>query len=183
MTKAGKQPKSEAIGATMAKKPAKRKAPAKDQVKPLSKPKAPSKAQVKNATKPRAQASTENKKTPGPTVSIASKTPTSSPTLQPTEELARPEAAISKAPAKIQAVTATKPQLKVAYSTRTRAPEDLKERIRRRAYELWEERGRGDGHAIDDWLAAEQEILVIISKSVDPQPNETKDGRPRKRVG
>jgi hypothetical protein len=30
--------------------------------------------------------------------------------------------------------------------------------IRCRAYELYEKRGRGDGHAVDDWLRAEQEI-------------------------
>jgi hypothetical protein len=30
--------------------------------------------------------------------------------------------------------------------------------IRCRAYELYEQRGGGDGHALDDWLHAEQEI-------------------------
>jgi hypothetical protein len=30
--------------------------------------------------------------------------------------------------------------------------------IRCRAFELYEERGRGDGHALDDWLNAEREI-------------------------
>lgn len=30
--------------------------------------------------------------------------------------------------------------------------------IRRRAYELYEERGREDGHDLDDWLRAEEEI-------------------------
>jgi len=32
------------------------------------------------------------------------------------------------------------------------------ELIRQRAYELYEQRGREDGHALDDWLAAEAEI-------------------------
>lgn len=31
--------------------------------------------------------------------------------------------------------------------------------ISRRAYELYEQRGREDGHAMDDWLRAEAEIL------------------------
>jgi hypothetical protein len=31
--------------------------------------------------------------------------------------------------------------------------------IRFRAYELYEKRGRGDGHALDDWLQAEAELL------------------------
>jgi hypothetical protein len=36
---------------------------------------------------------------------------------------------------------------------------DLEERIRRRAYELFEQRGRVDGFALQDWLQAEGEIL------------------------
>lgn len=35
--------------------------------------------------------------------------------------------------------------------------ETLEERIRLRAYELYEERGRAPGHALDDWLRAEAE--------------------------
>jgi hypothetical protein len=33
------------------------------------------------------------------------------------------------------------------------------EKIRLRAYQLYEERGRIDGHASDDWLQAEAEVL------------------------
>jgi hypothetical protein len=33
----------------------------------------------------------------------------------------------------------------------------LEERIRVRAYELYEQRGKRDGHALDDWLQAEEE--------------------------
>jgi hypothetical protein len=35
---------------------------------------------------------------------------------------------------------------------------ELEERIRRRAYELYEQRGRPDGHDVDDWLQAEAEM-------------------------
>jgi hypothetical protein len=35
---------------------------------------------------------------------------------------------------------------------------DIGERIRQRAYELYEQRGRVDGFALDDWLRAETEI-------------------------
>jgi Protein of unknown function (DUF2934) len=35
----------------------------------------------------------------------------------------------------------------------------IEERIRRRAYELYEQRGRTDGLALDDWLQAERELL------------------------
>jgi hypothetical protein len=41
-------------------------------------------------------------------------------------------------------------------------PEDLSpdrlEKIRQRAYELYEARGREEGHDFDDWLQAEAEI-------------------------
>ena len=38
------------------------------------------------------------------------------------------------------------------------AAEDSEEQIRRRAYELYEARSRGDGHDLEDWLEAEAEI-------------------------
>ena len=36
---------------------------------------------------------------------------------------------------------------------------NAEEKIRLRAYELYEERGRADGFALGDWLQAEAEIL------------------------
>jgi hypothetical protein len=36
---------------------------------------------------------------------------------------------------------------------------NLHEEICRRAYELYEARGREDGHDMDDWLHAEAEII------------------------
>ena len=41
----------------------------------------------------------------------------------------------------------------------TEAQTDLEEQIRARAYELYEERGREDGHHEEDWIAAEREVL------------------------
>ena len=35
---------------------------------------------------------------------------------------------------------------------------DMQGQIRQRAYELFEERGRHDGHQLDDWVQAEQEV-------------------------
>jgi hypothetical protein len=35
---------------------------------------------------------------------------------------------------------------------------ELEYQIRRRAYELYEERGREDGHELEDWRRAEEEI-------------------------
>jgi hypothetical protein len=37
----------------------------------------------------------------------------------------------------------------------------IEEQIRARAYEIYEERGRGDGHALDDWLEAKAEVLGV----------------------
>jgi Protein of unknown function (DUF2934) len=48
---------------------------------------------------------------------------------------------------------------KKARSPKAAQPPDTKKRIRRRAYEFYEERGRVDGFALDDWLEAEREIL------------------------
>ncbi len=37
--------------------------------------------------------------------------------------------------------------------------EDMETRIRRRAYELYEAHGPGQGSALEDWLQAEREML------------------------
>jgi len=36
---------------------------------------------------------------------------------------------------------------------------ELAAETRRRAYKLYEERGRADGHALEDWAQAEAEIV------------------------
>jgi hypothetical protein len=41
----------------------------------------------------------------------------------------------------------------------TESLDELQEQIRRRANELYEQRGRVPGFALDDWLHAETEIL------------------------
>ena len=40
----------------------------------------------------------------------------------------------------------------------SKVPEKVSEQIRRRAFELYETRGREDGHDLEDWLRAEEEI-------------------------
>ena len=42
---------------------------------------------------------------------------------------------------------------------------EIYERIRRRAYELYEERGRQDGFEQEDWVRAEREMLRLQSRS------------------
>lgn len=41
---------------------------------------------------------------------------------------------------------------------RTAVEDNLEEQIRTRAYELYEARGRQEGHDLEDWLEAEAEI-------------------------
>jgi hypothetical protein len=37
---------------------------------------------------------------------------------------------------------------------------ELEEQIRRRAYQLFEQRGRIEGHDVDDWLQAEAKLTA-----------------------
>jgi hypothetical protein len=45
-------------------------------------------------------------------------------------------------------------------------PTNLEQEIRRRAYELYEERGREDGHELDDWLRAEEQVKTRQARSI-----------------
>ncbi len=38
-------------------------------------------------------------------------------------------------------------------------PQNLEEDIRHRAYQLYDLRGREDGHDLDDWLRAEEDVI------------------------
>jgi hypothetical protein len=42
---------------------------------------------------------------------------------------------------------------------------DLQEKILCRAYELYEQRGKEDGHDVDDWLQAESELITVATKA------------------
>lgn len=44
------------------------------------------------------------------------------------------------------------------------AATELNDTIRCRAYELYEQRGRADGHELDDWVEAESEVLGSENK-------------------
>jgi hypothetical protein len=37
-------------------------------------------------------------------------------------------------------------------------PQNLEQQIRQRAYQLYEARGREDGHELEDWLRAEEQV-------------------------
>jgi hypothetical protein len=48
----------------------------------------------------------------------------------------------------------------------TESPVDIQEQVRRRAFELYEQRGREDGHELGDWLRAESELAPQRTKAV-----------------
>jgi hypothetical protein len=56
------------------------------------------------------------------------------------------------------------PIKKTPTSVATETHPNLEEEIRRRAYELYEERGREDGRDLDDWLRAEAEVTGTAVK-------------------
>lgn len=43
------------------------------------------------------------------------------------------------------------------------SPQQLTERIRARAYELYEEHGKLEGRDLEDWLQAEAELIPTIA--------------------
>jgi hypothetical protein len=55
---------------------------------------------------------------------------------------------------------ATMPALNPPESKQNSSATDLEVEIRRRAYELYEQRGYTPGHEDEDWLVAEQEVLA-----------------------
>jgi hypothetical protein len=48
----------------------------------------------------------------------------------------------------------------------TGSASDLQEQVRRRAYELYEERGKVNGHDLADWLQADSEVRQQKSKAM-----------------
>jgi hypothetical protein len=49
----------------------------------------------------------------------------------------------------------------------------LEERIRRRAYELYVQRGNQPGSDLDDWLQAEEEIRSAAEQAIDEASEES----------
>jgi hypothetical protein len=55
-------------------------------------------------------------------------------------------------------------QVQTPSSTFAPEPSIYEEEVRRRAYEIYEARGRQDGNAVEDWIRAEQEVLEHSSR-------------------
>lgn len=62
---------------------------------------------------------------------------------------------------KVRAVSSRKePEARGSGPGETGVLEDIHSRIAALAYQFYEQRGRGDGHEVEDWLAAEQRVLA-----------------------
>ena len=74
---------------------------------------------------------------------------------------------IAKGVTKPEAEDETKPEAKAETNPENNeeTPSSLKPQIAKRAYELYEERGRKDGPAVQDWTKAEQEIRKSEDKA------------------
>lgn len=44
-------------------------------------------------------------------------------------------------------------------------PEGMRERISKKAFEMWQERGYRDGHDLEDWLDAEAIVMEEIHEA------------------
>lgn len=61
--------------------------------------------------------------------------------------------------------TSTIPPVLKTLKQTTESTIGLQDQIRCRAYALYEQRGRGDGHDLDDWLRAESELTRKRAKT------------------
>jgi hypothetical protein len=55
--------------------------------------------------------------------------------------------------------------------------QNLSERIRERAYEIWVANGSPEGEAEKHWLTAEKEILATLAPAVPNAPAKRRTGR------
>ncbi len=68
----------------------------------------------------------------------------------------------------VKKIGATRKQRSLAAGTTETAielPEGMWERIARKAYELWEQRGRQEGNDLRDWLDAEEAVMEEIHEA------------------
>ena len=82
-----------------------------------------------------------------------------------TEKLAAEEQQIAEELKKHQATQHGHSPILTAKTLAMEPSQNLEEEIRRRAYELYEKRGREDGHDLDNWLRAEAEITAKNPKT------------------
>jgi hypothetical protein len=61
-------------------------------------------------------------------------------------------------------VMKTKPTKTVGAPAKPARPEDFEERVRQRAYELWEASGCPQGFDAEHWLQAEREVSALYAR-------------------
>ncbi len=92
---------------------------------------------------------------------VASETPVDS-TNPPLDANVKAQAAAAGATAQSVAATAPETRKFELHKTEPRrnvVPINIEDEIRRRAYEIFQQRGQGPGGEAEDWLAAEREVL------------------------
>jgi hypothetical protein len=70
-----------------------------------------------------------------------------------------------RAPTQMPAVSAAQSTSVVVNKAGDLSAENLQQQVRLRAYEIYVSRGKQEGHALDDWLQAETEILAAQAVS------------------
>jgi hypothetical protein len=192
MSQGARGPKSGMGSATTTRKATKAEAPARGQAKTSARTvtKAAAKSASKTAGKQsqagkgqaktavgtvtKAAAKSASKKAAKQSQAAAVKAPVSSPVLRQLSEPAGQEAATGGTVGERKAAaTLTGPEVDLPQPTGSIYSEEIEERIRRRAYEFWERRGRKHGRATQDWLEAEKEIGDAISNVADGRPGKT----------
>ncbi len=69
-----------------------------------------------------------------------------------------------KAETKPGATAEAKTEAKAEPQAKAKTPSDLEPQIAKLAYELYEQRGRGESPAVQDWTQAEREILSLFNR-------------------
>jgi H+-transporting ATPase len=93
------------------------------------------------------------------------------------KETKKSDKPLAENPIAPQASSARRKAQTPAESSESDGQNDLRELIARRAYEIYEERGRCDGDDINDWLRAEAEVKSSL------RPEKRRAAAPRVRAG
>jgi len=94
--------------------------------------------------------------------------------FDPVKAESKPEAKTEVTP---EVKTEPKPEAKAEPKPEANVPPDLTPQIAKRAYELYEERARKDGRAVQDWEKAEREIRKDEAKA-EPKPKAEAEPKP-----
>jgi Protein of unknown function (DUF2934) len=72
--------------------------------------------------------------------------------------------------------------MKKGDSQKMTQPSPTREQIAARAYQIYLERGRTDGHDVDDWMQAEYELLQLpVRKLAELEPPSAPRGKAKSR--